>query len=376
MKGDFGSLLPLDPQLRQAADVALGSVLRAAKGEKVLIVSNPLRDAASIAMALYDSAQKVGALPVVVFQEAKTILDFAEESTLAAIASKPDIFISVTHLKLGKDRGGIHRPYVCDGKSFLHIFRYLLWGTKELRSFWSPSATTDMFARTVPLDYRQLRRECRMVKEILDRARWVTITTLLGTDLRIGVGGREATADDGDFSKPGRGGNLPAGETFISPELETAGGRIVYDGSLAVKDGVVVLKEPVSVEVEGGFVTRIDGHDGADRLKETIEEAERKARLLEEKGELAKGLGETYARNARNIGELGIGLNRKARLSGRMLEDEKVYGTCHVAIGSNYDEDAPTLIHLDGLITRPTVTAVTDAGAEKIIMKDGQVLTD
>jgi len=75
-------------------------------------------------------------------------------------------------------------------------------------------------------------------------------------------------------------------------------------------------------------------------------------------GKLPRGSGEIYAKNARNIGELGIGLNPRATISGNMLEDEKAFSTCHFAVGHNYDEDAPALIHLDGLVKNPTITAL------------------
>ncbi|MFA6366017.1 MAG: hypothetical protein WCX13_02370, partial [Candidatus Hydrogenedentales bacterium] len=82
-----------------------------------------------------------------------------------------------------------------------------------------------------------------------------------------------------------------------------------------------------------------------------------------------------YATNARHIGELGIGLNVEASITGNMLEDEKVYGTCHFAIGSNYDEDAPAMIHLDGLVKRPTITALMPGGREIIVMRNGDLFS-
>jgi hypothetical protein len=70
-------------------------------------------------------------------------------------------------------------------------------------------------------------------------------------------------------------------------------------------------------------------------------------------GTRPRGAGAVYARNARNIGEIGIGLNPEARINGHMLEDEKAFYTCHFAIGLNYDNDASCLIHLDDLVKNP-----------------------
>jgi leucyl aminopeptidase (aminopeptidase T) len=57
-----------------------------------------------------------------------------------------------------------------------------------------------------------------------------------------------------------------------------------------------------------------------------------------------------------------------------MLEDEKAFRTCHFAIGHNYDEDAPALIHLDGLVSEPTIVVVSAKGKETVIEKDGELL--
>lgn len=98
------------------------------------------------------------------------------------------------------------------------------------------------------------------------------------------------------------------------------------------------------------------------------------ARRMAADGLLSPAKAEAYARNARSVGELGIGLNPLASVAGNMLEDEKAFRTCHFAIGSNYDEDAPALIHLDGLVSRPTIVAVDAKGRETLIERDGELL--
>jgi leucyl aminopeptidase (aminopeptidase T) len=226
----------------------------------------------------------------------------------------------------------------------------------------------------VPIDYAELKRRCAEIKQVLDVAVEVRVTAPGGTDITIGLRGREAKTDDGDFSEPGSGGNLPAGETFISPENGTSRGKICYDGSIATHEGEIVINTPIECIVENGFVREILGKEEASCLLRTVEAAERNAREFEQQGKLPAGSGEVYARNARNIGELGIGLNPEARITGKMLEDEKAFGTCHFAIGENYDEDAPSLIHLDGLVRNPTITAFFEGGKQQVIMQDGKHL--
>ena len=360
--------------LCEAARIAIEVSLKVQKDEQVLIISNPRQDVAAIAEALYDASIDAGGIPVLVFQPVKPQLAFAEPAVLAAFNAKPEVVISLSDEKLGKDPVGIASPYKHNGVSYDHIFHLQQYGEKTCRAFWSPSTTVESFIRTVPIDYAELQRHCSAIKQTLDRAVEVHVSARGGTDITIGLRGREAKSDDGNFSLPGSGGNLPAGETFISPENTTVRGRICFDGSISVSDGELMISTPIECIVENGFVQEIRGGKEAESLRHTIETAERNAREFERDGKLPAGSGEIYARNARNIGELGIGLNPAARITGKMLEDEKAFRTCHFAIGMNYDEDAPSLIHLDGLVQNPTITAFFEDGSNQVIMQDGELL--
>jgi leucyl aminopeptidase (aminopeptidase T) len=115
----------------------------------------------------------------------------------------------------------------------------------------------------------------------------------------------------------------------------------------------------------------IEGGEEASRLEKALMHGLNMAsRLVHQQG-MAPETALSYGMNARHIGEFGIGLNPAARIGGNMLEDEKVLGTIHFAIGSNYDEDAPALIHLDGLVKSPTVVLLMPTGEEITIMENG-----
>jgi leucyl aminopeptidase (aminopeptidase T) len=362
-----------DESIRAAAKVAVESSLRLREGETFLIVANPERELLEIASALYDEAAALGASPTLVVQPVKTQTDYAEKAVIAAFESLPDAFASVSAEKLGKDRSGIRKPYECEGASYDHIFHYQLHGAKTLRAFWSPGITKAMFAKTVPIDYAALKKRCEALCEILSGAAYVRVTNAAGTDMRVGLRGRKPKSDDGDFSRRGWGGNLPAGEVFISPELGSSEGTISFDLSISAIKGDILIREPIRCRVEGGLVAELSGGEEAAALRSALETGAESARQLGREGSLSAEKAEAYARNARNLGELGIGLNPAAEVVGNMLEDEKAFRTCHFAIGANYDEDAPALIHLDGLVSRPTIVAVGADGGETVIEREGEL---
>lgn len=372
---------------RTPAQVVVQDVVKVKKGERVLIIANPATS--EIAQDLYSASCDSGAVTTLMYQPDKTSFDNANPEVLAAIASEPEVCFSISNIKLGKDPAATANPYVAeDGQKYTHIFDYLLDGKKSMRGAWTPGITPDMMNRTAAIDYKELQSRCSSLTEIFKGAVSVRVTAPAGTDLIIPVNGRALLSDDGDFSKPGTGGNIPAGEVFISPvvggsqlksedgtvlEQQSDGceGTIVYDGSMTFSDGDSILETPITCKVSAGYVTEITGGAEARRLLKTIVEAELRPFVLEKEGKLPKGQAEIYKKNARNIGELGIGLNPAANITGNMLEDEKAFHTCHFAIGENYDNDAPSLIHLDGVVRDPTIVLIYADGTQRTILEKG-----
>ena len=52
-----------------------------------------------------------------------------------------------------------------------------------------------------------------------------------------------------------------------------------------------------------------------------------------------------------------VSVNYKAKLTGSILEDEKVLGTIHIAFGNNISMGGKIAVklHVDGLVKKPTV---------------------
>ena len=360
---------------RTPAEVVVQDVVKVRKGERVLVIANPATS--EIPQDLYQASCDAGAVSTLMYQPDRTRFDNATPEVLAAIGANPDVCFSISNIKLGKDPAAQANPYKTeDGQEYTHIFDYLMDGKKSMRGAWTPGITVDMMNRTAAIDYELLQARCKKLEELFTNAKSVHITAPAGTDVTISVENRKLMFDDGDFSKPGTGGNIPAGEVFISPVVGKTEGTIVYDGSMTFSDGDSILETPITCKIENGFVTDIKGGAEARRLLKTITEAETRPFTLEKEKKLPAGQAAVYKRNARNIGELGIGLNPAAQITGNMLEDEKAFNTCHFAIGENYDNDAPALIHLDGVVRCPTITVIYADDKSKVILNNGVIQED
>ena len=197
-----------------------------------------------------------------------------------------------------------------------------------------PGITDGVFQIGLDADYEAIAAECERVLEQVVDADEIRVTTDLGTDITFEPGDREWQQDTGIVHEPGQMSNLPAGEVFIAPESAT--GRYVVDGTMMPHGK---LDGKLKFEVEDGLVTHISDDD----IREQVETA------AEEVGEAAY-----------NLAELGIGTNLAVEdLVGSVLLDEKAAGTVHIALGDDHgiggDTHAP--VHLDGIITEPTVYA-------------------
>lgn len=127
------------------------------------------------------------------------------------------------------------------------------------------------------------------------------------TDLTLNVGARKWINSDGRR-------NFPSGEVFTGPIEDSANGRIRFTFP-AIYGGREV--EDVRLTFESGKVVEATAARGRDYLE----------RMLD-----------TDA-GARFLGEVAIGNNYNIRRFTRnTLFDEKIGGTCHLAVGSSYPE--------------------------------------
>jgi len=250
---------------------------------------------------------------------------------------------------------------------------------EEVPTSWahSPGITLDM-AINGPLqcNYRKMAEEAEKLLQKLQNIKKLHITAPRGTDIEVEV--PKQVKPDTDciivppnvYGKPGKVGNLPVGEVWLEkgttiqisnketgkeetqnyPVKQIANGKLVCDVTAGGYMGKINHEKPIIAQFTNGVLTDIQCKDRAlDGIREDIFASQKKYGL------------------PTILEEVGIGLNEKARITGNMLEDEKLRGTCHLAPGN-------VRCHVDMLIDKPTITVAYMDGTTKEIMRNGTLI--
>jgi len=196
-------------------------------------------------------------------------------------------------------------------------------------------ATPEMFYPEGPIsvDYCEVERETKWIAGFLTRAKEARVLSDSGTNLVFSLKNRKGGEDTGIYAKPGKWGNLPAGEAYIAPVEGTA------EGTLVVEQGWFPnLGEDMTILFRKGEVQGIQGGGKIGRwLDQTL------------------GLDAQRKRKRCNLAELGIGTNPKARRTDITIEAEKIKGTIHIGIGDNSHMGGVVVAdyHQDFVVRRP-----------------------
>ncbi|MET0128038.1 MAG: aminopeptidase, partial [Solirubrobacterales bacterium] len=260
-------------EIEQAVTTMVRDCLGVREGDEVLVVANP----ATIGLGerIRGEAGRLGADGVLCLIGERAESGNEPPDSVAAAMAAADVVLLPTV------------------KSLSHTAARRAATAAGVRVASLPGATEEMVARAMSADLEGLRRKGEAIAAVLTAGSEARITCPDGSDLRLGLGEREAIADAGDLTAPGAFGNLPAGEGFIAPIEGTAEGTLVVDGTIA---GIGRVSEPVTLTVEDGNLVAAEGAEG-----------ERLLEILRPHGE-----------NATNVAELGIGTNEKAILTGEL----------------------------------------------------------
>jgi len=208
----------------------------------------------------------------------------------------------------------------------------------KLRHLCLCGMNVDMMVRCIGrVDYSILEKFEKIVTEKTQSAKHIRITTPAGTEVEFNnEPGRVVTMNVGYADTPGS--HMMGGQIGWSPNFESINGIIVFDGSLSPTCSGI-LKEPVRLIIRMGKIEAVEGGKEATEFDKWIRDFNHPQML--------------------KLAHVCYGFNPGARLTGNILEDERVWGGTEWGIGQVGPMSVPGGIaapsHADGICLNSSV---------------------
>ncbi len=222
---------------------------------------------------------------------------------------------------------------------------------EKLRYLCLVGMNADMMVRTIGrVNQVALSRLLKTITQATSSSKTMRIKTPAGTDLSFDLEPTyQVVCDDGDASGPGI--HMLGGQISVFPKFDSIEGKLVFDGSLSPPCGL--LQEPVHMVVEAGRVTSISGGRQATEFELWLKSFDDP--------------------NMFRLAHCSYGLNPGAKLTGDILEDERVWGCMEWGLGYVSPIDAPPGIdaksHTDGICLNASVWL-----DDRLIIEEGEIV--
>jgi len=207
---------------------------------------------------------------------------------------------------------------------------------KKLRHQCLVGMSVEMMVRNIGrVDFPNLESFLKVVTERTLAAKHVHIASPAGTDVEFdNEPGRKSPVNYADTP----GSHMMAGQISWAPNFESISGKIVFDGSL-VPPCVGILRTPVVLTIKKGEIVRIEGGSEAREYEKWLKSFNHPQML--------------------KLAHISYGFNPGARLTGNILEDERVWGATEWGIGNVGPRLVPGGIpgpsHSDGICLNSSV---------------------
>lgn len=211
----------------------------------------------------------------------------------------------------------------------------------------------DLMIRTIGhVETPKLKVFMRKVAELTRNAKTMRVTTPGGCDVSFEIDPVHYVACDcGDASSPAI--HMLTGQINVVPRFGSIQGTIVFDGSVTPPFGHAP-SEPIRLTVKDGVIERIEGGEEAAIYEKYL-------RDFQDPGML-------------KMAHIAYGFNPGAKLTGNIVEDERVWGCTEWGIGYVSNIDAPpcgqdAVSHSDGICLNSSVWL-----DDVQIMEEGRVI--
>jgi leucyl aminopeptidase (aminopeptidase T) len=304
-------------EVARAARKTVDSIHPVEPGENVVITCDTAGDS-RVVNAFAQAVYAKGAHPVVIWYETQPDAQMEPPAPVAAALTRADVwfefgvqYILYTDARVQATKAGC---------------RHACYGGMDV----------EMLVRTIgQVDYPTMEQLGKRLRELCMAADEVRITDPNGTDLRCPIDPKPPSYLPG-AGQPGQGySRMLGGQAGFSSLVDRINGSIVFDGAIWPPADIGPLDHPVRLTVENGYVTTIEGGPQARAFERWMAHFEN--------------------RQMYRIAHLSFGFNPGVkRISGRIVEDERVFGCMDIGIGPQA-LGAPS--HTDGIILRPSLIA-------------------
>jgi leucyl aminopeptidase (aminopeptidase T) len=304
-------------ELAAAARKVLAEVMLSQPGENVVVTADTQSDW-RVVEATAQASYALGAHPTVVWYETRPQAQMEPFPPVAAAVQAADVWIEyAVQYILYTDA----RRLACENGC-----RYAAFGALDV----------DALVRTIGrVDYPSM---LAMGERLVDLTREISeyrITTALGTDIVCDNRGADVYQSGGVGDKPGAAVML-GGQVVWQPSEPSVNGMIVVDGIVWPPDDIGIVRAPVTLGVEEGRIVSVGGGAEARALQGWLDGLEDPTMM--------------------RIAHYTYGFNPGvSRFSGRVAEDERVFGVFDFGFGGWMDR--PAASHFDVVITEPTIVA-------------------
>lgn len=348
----------MDQRLKQMAKTVINYSLNIQPGEKVLIDST--KNCSEMIKYMIKLIADRGAIPLVMLKETdikrSLIINGCKEqfelmkTQEETILNKVDVYINMIDSDncfdmsdIPSEKRALYQKYYFQPINFEIIVPKLRWITVDYPSISSAQQfgmSTDeyenYFFDAVNVDYEELGKKMQKLKELLDKGKHIQIESP-NVNLSFNIDNLCSEVCSGKI-------NLPDGEVFIAPTINSANGEIEFNVPSRYQGSSF---EKIKLFFQDGRVVNYSSQTNYEKLAEILESDE----------------GNKY------IGEFAIGTNPNInRPRSNILFDEKMLGSFHIALGNSHslsDNGNKASIHWD------MVNVLTENyGGGRIILDD------
>lgn len=316
----------LEFELQNAADRLIKEMLKVKEGETVVITADTCSNE-SVVNATAASVFAAGGKPMVI-----------TTSTPSGVGKAADNDLPVEALGAALSHADVWIEYNKQWLLYSTPFEIAFNNNKKIRYINLVEMNPDLMIRNIGnVDMPLLSEFMHKFTDMNIKTKEYKVKTPNGTDLTFETNPNHLVCcDAGDASKPGM--NMMPGQINIVPEFDTVQGILVFDGSLVPP--FRLLDEPLKLTIENSTIVKVEGGRQADQFESWL-----------------KSFNDP---NMFKLAHMAYGVNPGAKLTGDIVEDERVWGCVEWGIGYVSPIDAPPVgqdakSHCDGICLNASV---------------------